>query len=129
MRPTDPLLDLYEQLHPDRAGVIRLDEYDAQAVAVKGDLLEYEAQRLTEAAAKKAKEAVKARLIERLKGSEAALMHGEIAYSWPMGDGRAYCDLARLAERWPDAYADCVTSTPGRRFTLAKEHRLKEIPA
>jgi putative phage-type endonuclease len=127
--PTGPLLDLYDQLHPGRTGLIHLDTYPAQSAAVTEDLLEYECQRLTEAAAKKAKEAAKARLIERLAGNEAAVLHDEVAYAWPLGDGRATCDLARLAEQWPDAYADCVTQNPGRRFALSKQHRLKEIPA
>lgn len=126
---TDPLLELYDQLHPDRSGLIHLDEYPALTVATNEDLLAYETARLEEKAAKAAKEAAKARLIERLKGNEAGVLHGEVAYAWPLGDGRANADLERLAERWPEAYADCVTAKPSRRFEIDKKHRLKELPA
>lgn len=125
---TDPLLDLFDRVHPERSGLTYLDEYPAMAVAVTEDLLEYEVQRLTERDAKKAKEAAKVRLIERLKGGEAGVLHGEVAYAWPLGDGRATADLARLAELYPDAYADCVSATPSRRFELDKARRLKELP-
>jgi hypothetical protein len=40
-------------------------------------------------------------------------------------------DLHRLAERWPDAYADVVTQKPQRRFSIDRAYRLKEsdVPA
>lgn len=132
--PTGPLLDLYEQLHPNRSGLIHLDTYPAQSLAVVEDLKEYEVQRLTEAAAKKAKEAAKTRLIGRLADKEAAVLGDEVAYGWTATnrDGeplaRTHVDLERLAELWPDAYADCVTQKPQRRFDIAKAHRLKELP-
>lgn len=124
----DPLLNLFDQLHPDRSGLIHLDEYPALTVATTEDLLAYEVARLTERDAKKDKEAAKVRLIERLKGNEAAVLHGDVAYGWMPTDGKANADLARLAERYPEAYADCVSTKPGRRFEMDKAHRLKELP-
>jgi putative phage-type endonuclease len=126
--PVDPMLDLYGQLHPDRAGVARLDEYDAKALRARELLLEYEAQRLTAKRAEDAKDAAKLALVEMLGDAEVAIMHGEPVFTFAESAGKANCDLSRLAERWPDAYTDCVSSKPSRRFLLAPAQRLKEIP-
>ncbi|WP_119728373.1 YqaJ viral recombinase family nuclease [Thermomonospora amylolytica] len=134
VRP-DQMLDLYDRLYAERTGVIHLDPTPEAAAAVVEDLLEYEHARLEEAAARARKEAAKVRLVEKLQGAEAAVLHGDVAYGWTATkrDGtpmtKTTVDLDRLAERWPDAYADVVTEKPIRRFTVEKAHRLKELPA
>jgi putative phage-type endonuclease len=125
--PVDPMLDLFDQLHPYRDGCADLDEYDALGVAAGENLLAYEIARLEEGAAKKRKEAAKVALIEALADKQAALLNREIAYELKP-TSREKCDLARLADQFPDAYAACVTQTPGKQLAISKQHRLKEIP-
>lgn len=126
----DRMLDLFEALYPNRSGIADLQ--GLVAADANEQLLEYEIQRLIEARAKKAKEAAKARLIELLGDNEAAFLYGQQApaYGWDStrADGEPLVkttpNLNRLAERWPDAYADCVTEKPQRRFSIARERRL-----
>lgn len=132
----EQVIDLYDRLYADRTGLIHLDPTPQDAHAVVEDLLAYETARLEESAAKKRKEAAKARLVERLGGAEHAVLDGEIAYGWTATSKKTGApltkttvDLDRLAERWPDAYADVVEDKPYRRFDIDKAHRLKELPA
>lgn len=125
--PVEAMTDLYEALHPDRDGYIDLDTYPAQALGTLADLADYETERLEAKAHKGLQDAAKVRLLERLEDKEYAYLNNEQAYGWAPSS-RATADLARLAEQWPDAYADCVTETPGRRLTLARTYRMKELP-
>lgn len=125
--PVEPMLDLFDQLYPDRDGLADLDEYDALGVAAGENLLAYEIARLEESAAKKRKEIAKVALIEALADKQAAVLNREIAYEL-RPTSRDKCDFARLAEQFPDAYAACVTQTPGKQIAIGKQHRLKEIP-
>lgn len=119
----DALLDLYGRLHPDREGVADLDGDPAVGLAAYEDLRTYEEQRLREAAARREKKAAKARLVARLGGAAHAALDGDLAYSYE-ATSRRVCDMERLNERYPDAYADCVTDTTPRRLSIAKAHRL-----
>lgn len=119
----DALLDLWDRLNPDRGGVIDLDADPAVAVSVLEELRTYEEERLAEARHRRAKEGVKSQLIKRLGGAELAVMHNEMAYSYETSMRRTV-DLERLAERYPQAYADCVVDKPSRRLALAKSYRL-----
>ncbi|MFB4312884.1 YqaJ viral recombinase family protein [Actinomadura sp. 21ATH] len=128
----DRVLDLFEDLYPNRSGVKKLE--GLEAVEANELLIEYELQRLIESRAKKAKGAAKARLIELLGDNEAAFLHDQDmpAYGWDSTtqDGtplvKESIDMNRLADRHPDAYADCLRSKPQRRFNLAKFRRLTE---
>ena len=116
----DRLVELYEQLNPDREGVAALDATDAYE-----QLLEYESGRLEEKAGKKRKDTAKARLVELLGGAEIGAFGNDYAYGYK-ASSRASADLARLAEGFPDAYAACVRETVSRRIDIAKSHRLTE---
>lgn len=131
--PADRMLDLFEELHPDRGGVARLDGRQRDEAA--DALAEYERQRLIAARAKREQGAAKTRLLELLGGAEAAAFtdQPEIAYGWlaasiRTGDpyGTTVVDLERLAEEFPDAYAACVTTKPQRRLTIDRRYRLTE---
>ncbi|MEU4234149.1 YqaJ viral recombinase family protein [Nonomuraea sp. NPDC026600] len=116
----DRLVELYEQLHPERDGVAALDQTDAYE-----QLLEYESGRLEEKAGKKRKNTAKARLVELLGDAEIGAFGNDYAYGYKP-TSRASADLERLAEEFPDAYAACVSETVSRRIDIAKTHRLTE---
>lgn len=122
----DSLLDLYGRLHPDREGLVDLDDDPGVAVTVIEDLRAYEEERLREAAHKKAKDTAKARLVDRLGGAEAGFFGEREAFTYRQYAGKRAVDLDRLAERWPDAYADCVSETTQRRIAIGRDFRIKK---
>lgn len=114
----DVLLDLYDQLHPDRAGVVQIAR-DGDALDA---LAEYVTAATEETAAKKRKAAAKAALLGRLGGAEAAYQGERLAYAYEPS-ARTWCDTSRLAERWPEAYADCVEERLSRRLSIPRAIR------
>lgn len=99
----DVLLDLYGRLHPDRAGVVDI----TRDIDTQDAVEEYLDAHQVYAAAEKRKKAAKARILAGLAGAEAATVLDRLHVSLDERTKRA-ADLNRLAERWPDAYADCV---------------------
>lgn len=99
----DVLLDLYGRLHPERAGTVDITRDVDTQTAVE----EYLDAHADWAAADKRKKAAKARILAGLAGAEAATVLDRLHVSLEERTKRA-ADLNRLAERWPDAYADCV---------------------
>ncbi|WP_242892636.1 YqaJ viral recombinase family nuclease [Actinomadura litoris] len=126
------MLDLFEQLHPDRDGIAALD--GPQAVQAEELLREYEFQRLIVKRAKQAQDAAKTRLIELLDDTEGAVLWARHTRAWGWDsttkDGeplvKTSIDMNALAEQYPDAYAACVRMKPVRRFAVGREHRLNE---
>lgn len=117
-----PLLDLYARLHTDREGYVEIArDGDAQDA-----LAEYIAAGANESAGKKAKERAKAKLLTVLGGAEVALDGDKIAFSYNAGS-REHCDIKRLAERWPAAYADCVEDRPQHRINIPKSVREEHL--
>lgn len=114
----EDLVTLFRRVHPTRSGTVDIDRDDTRDA-----LAEYEQHRLAESAAKKAKNAAKARLLERLGSAQAALIGGEPAYSMEPTNAAPRVDFELLAERWPDAYAACVTPNPTERLVIAKHFR------
>lgn len=113
-----PLLDLYEQLHPERSGYIDIDrDGDAQ-----DDLAEYVEAAAAESAAKKRKETAKAKLIGHLGGRIGASLQQRTAYSFDE-ESREYVDRARLREEFPDAYEACVEDRVSRRINIPRSVR------
>lgn len=129
---SERMLDLFEALHPDRSGIAEFN--GLEAVEVDQLLTEYELQRLIAKRAETAKEAAKTRLIELLGDNEGAVLweRQTRAYGWDSTtkDGAPLVKesivMGRLAEKYPDAYRDCLRSKPMRRFAIEKEHRLAE---
>lgn len=118
----DDMVGLFQDLHPDRSGLVALD---AAGLDVENELADYEDARLVEAAARKAKEAAKVRLIERLRGAEMGLLDGHEAYSYTQVGGKRSVDLERLADEFPEAYEACVTRPGQWRLTIGKRYRKK----
>lgn len=116
----DSMVDLYDRLNPDRTDVVDLTRH----ASAFDDLHDYENGRLAEAAGKRAKDAAKVRLLAALGPAAIAVMGGDVAYSYDASKRRAP-DLERLAERWPDAYADCVVDKPQHRLSIGAQFRLK----
>lgn len=117
----DDLVDMYHQMYPEREGVVNL----AGHPTAFEDLLEYEQHRLAESAAKKKKDAAKARMVAALGGAAWAMFDKDDAYGFETSRRRTP-DLERLAERWPEAYADCVVDKLSPRLTIAPKYRRKE---
>ncbi|MEU1373040.1 YqaJ viral recombinase family protein [Streptomyces triculaminicus] len=114
----DVLLDLYERLHPDRAGAVDItrDIYTQDAIAeyldAHNDVVE----------AERRKKAAKARILAGLGGCEAATVLDRTYVSLDERS-KQWTDVARLAERWPEAYADCVEDRTYRQISIPRSVR------
>lgn len=115
-------LEMYKRMQRGRSGLTSADPVEA-AEAV----LAYEENRLAESAAKKRKEAAYAEMLRLLGNHEALLVDGHVAYEM-RPTRRTYTDLERLAERYPDAYRECVYDKPGRQLAIDPEFkRMAEV--
>ncbi|WP_405391105.1 YqaJ viral recombinase family protein [Streptomyces sp. NBC_01102] len=115
----EALTRLFRRLHPTRSGAVDIDRHDDALDA----LLDYRVHQRAESAAKKAKNAAKARMIAALDGAQSALIGGERAYSLEPSNAAPRVDLEQLAERWPDAYAACVAPNATERIDIAKQYK------
>jgi putative phage-type endonuclease len=127
--PVDPMLDLLDQLHPNRTGVVDLDAFPALTGTAVDQLEQYETARLEGKAAKARQDAAKVGMLAALGGAQAAVLDGDLAYELRPTEGREKCDFAKLAAEFPDAYETCVTRNPGATLWIARQHRLQEIPS
>jgi putative phage-type endonuclease len=114
----DVLLDLYEQLYPNRAGAVDITR-DVDTQDAVGDYLDAHND-LT--AAERRKKAAKARILSGLAGAESATVLDR-TYVALDEQSREWTDTKRLAERWPDAYADCVEDRVSRRLNIPRTVR------
>ncbi|GAA3717911.1 lambda-exonuclease family protein [Streptomyces tremellae] len=114
----DVLLDLYEQLHPNRAGAVDITR-DVDTQDAIGDYLDAHADLV---AAEKRKKAAKARILAGLGGAEAATVL-ERTYVALDERTKQWTDTERLAERWPEAYADCVEDRTYRQISIPRSVR------
>lgn len=112
------LLDLYEQLHPNRAGAVDLTrDGDAQDA-----LVAYLHAHTDEVAAKDRKKTAKAAMIGALGNADTAIVLDRTFYSLDEAT-REHCDVKRLAEAWPDAYVACVEDRVDRRLNIPRTVR------
>jgi len=110
----DRLIELDEQLHPDRVGEIDLDDV--------GVLMEYAELSAQKSAAEKAMKPLRARLGLAAAGHRYVKFSGELAYELAP-QTRSSCDLEQLAERHPDAYAACVRHSTSATLRVAQPYR------
>lgn len=110
----DAFLDLDARLHPERFA-----ELD---VAETGDVDEYVRRSRAKSDAEKDLKAAKARLLELAAGARYVLHENRLAFELQPRT-RANVDLEQLAERWPDAYAACVSQTAYHQIAIGKEFR------
>ncbi|WP_407553114.1 YqaJ viral recombinase family protein [Streptomyces sp. Pv4-95] len=112
----DVLLDLYEQLHPERDGAPVVLDRDGDTQDALADYLDAGND---ETEAKHRKAIAKAQLIAALGNATEATVFDRRFYSYDE-QAREHCDTARLAERWPDAYAECVEDRVSRRLNIPR---------
>lgn len=112
-------LAMYKAMHSDRDGVVHLDMQPEVLDALDA----YETARLAEKDAKERKELAYAELLRLLGSHEVAVLGGEKAYSMEPRAGRPACDFARLAERYPEAYRECVKRTPFEQLDIDKRYK------
>ncbi|MFC8491829.1 YqaJ viral recombinase family protein [Streptomyces sp. NPDC057235] len=114
----DVLLDLYGRLHPDREGTVDITRDVDTQEAVE----EYLDAHQVYAAAEKRKKAAKVRILAGLAGAEAATVLDRPYVSLDERS-KEWTDTKRLAERWPDAYADCVEDRTYRQISIPRSVR------
>jgi putative phage-type endonuclease len=114
----DVLLDLYERLYPERSGTVDITR-DVDTQDAVADYLDAHNE-LT--AAEKRKDAAKARMIGALGGAEAAIVLDKPFFSLDERS-KEWTNTKRLAERWPDAYADCVEHRTYRQISIPRSVR------
>lgn len=114
----DVLLDLYDQLYRDRSGAVDI----TRDVATQNAVAEYLDAHANFAAAEKQKKAAKARILFGLAGATEALVLDRVHVSLDQ-QHREHCDVKRLAEHWPDAYADCVEDRVSSRLNIPRAVR------
>lgn len=115
----DALVDLYDRMNPDRGGYVEPDPEQ-----LLGAIREYETARLIESTGRTRKKKAKASLVGLLGSADLAVMDDHEAVSYPQRAKR-HVDVDRLAERWPDAYADVVEDRPYRQIEIAQPYRLR----
>ncbi|MET8475387.1 YqaJ viral recombinase family protein [Streptomyces sp. NPDC006422] len=109
----DALIDLYDQLHPDRAGSVVLDR-DGDA---HDAMCEYVEAVAAEREARAAKKTAKAKLLAALGGAQQAVFQDRPFFSIEQSF-RETADLARLREEFPEAYRTCVADVPHDRIAI-----------
>ena len=114
----DVLLDLYERLHPERAGTVDI----TRDIDTQDAVADYLDAHNDETAAKARKKSAKARILAGLGDAEAATVLDRPHVSLDE-TSREWTDTSRLAERWPDAYADCVEDRVSRRLNIPRTVR------
>lgn len=110
----DALNELDELMHPDRFG-----EVDVPGVM---EVVEYVRLSGLKGEAERALKAARAVLARQAAGARYVMFGDELAYELSPTT-RSKADLDRLAERWPDAYADCVTESTSHTIRIAKAYR------
>ncbi|MFD5697508.1 YqaJ viral recombinase family nuclease [Streptomyces lasiicapitis] len=114
----DVLLDLYERLHPDRAGSVDL----SRDIDTQDAVADYLDAHNDVVAAEKRKKAAKARILAGLGDAEEGLVLDRVHVALDERS-KQWTDTARLAERWPDAYADCVEDRTYRQINIPRAVR------
>ena len=116
--PPDAMVDLYNRLHQDRDGFVELDR-DLEA---QDRVTEYLIACQDESEARDRKKRAKAAMLAVLGDAQMALIGNRPFYSIEQS-ASSYCDLAMLRERWPQAYAECVTEGGTARLYIPQHTR------
>ncbi len=113
----EAVIELDKLMHADRdPGSV---ECDLETV---GELMDYVAAQGEESDARKRKKAAQAALALAAGGHSHVTFSGELAYHYRPGRHRS-CDLERLLEQWPDAYAACVTDKPTYTLVISSDYK------
>lgn len=110
------LIELDTLMHPDRAGTREL------TVAEIGEVMAYARASATKGADDRRLKRARAVLARIAEGRQVLTFENELAFQFsPVS--KATPDLAGLAERWPEAYADCVTDKTHYQIRIAQAYR------
>jgi predicted phage-related endonuclease len=112
----EALIAMDSLMNPDRVGEIGIQEI--------GEVIAYAERSRAKGDAEKALKESRAALTRLADGHRTVLFGDELAYELAPVT-KATPNLDRLAERWPDAYADCVTDKTHYQIRLAPEFRIK----
>jgi predicted phage-related endonuclease len=112
----DKMIALDNATYPERVG-----ELDIETI---GEVQEYAELAAEAGELDKRKKASSARLREIARGAQLLTFAGERAFWYGEGH-RKNTNLERLAERWPEAYADCVTETTYPILNIDKAYKPK----
>jgi putative phage-type endonuclease len=108
------LIDMDSLMHPVRVGELSLDGID--------EVIEYARRSAVKSAAEKALKESAATLRRLAKGAELVKFGDEMAYQYTPTT-RSKCDLERLKEQYPDAYAACVTESTSSTLRVSADFR------
>lgn len=122
--PSTDDVDLYDEVYPDRSGVVRLTaEQTIAAIEARENYLDAH-EALAEPNARKKQ--AKADLLALSGDAEIVVAGEDLLWTYAEVPGAPKVDLDRLAEQHPQAYAACVTPSshrtlriPGRRARRA----------
>lgn len=112
----DRYMELEARLHPNREGTAHLGDKDAlEAFEL---MRSYRMSHKVADAHERSKKRDRNRLVELLGGRDSAVVDNELIYTYDEQNQAPSVDLAALAERFPEAYAACVTPKKGRRLLI-----------
>jgi putative phage-type endonuclease len=114
----EALVDLYDELNPDREGA----QYFDRDLDVHDALDLYLEASEDEKAAARRKDEAKAVLIEKLGNAEYGVIDGKAAFTYREAS-RATADLGLLAEKYPAAFNECVRDKGSRRLNITNQYR------
>lgn len=110
------LVELDALMHPDRAGTKEL------TVAEIGEVMAYARASADKGADDRRLKRARAVLARIAAGHQVLTFENELAFQFsPVS--KATPDLDRLAERWPEAYADCVEQKTHYQIRIASAYR------
>lgn len=110
------LIKLDERLHPDRSGVTELD------LDGIGSVIDYAEKSAAAGVADRALKQAAAELRRLADGRQAVKFSDELAYELSPRS-KAKPNLELLAEKYPEAFAECVGSTSYHQIALDKKYR------
>jgi predicted phage-related endonuclease len=117
-RKAAKLIELDELSHPERTGEIGIDQLD--------DVFAYAEAAAAESAARTRKQQALAALRQHADGHEVVTFSGDLAYRFG-AQTRRTVRLERLAEKYPDAYADpeVISETVSHPIYLGREYKIR----
>jgi putative phage-type endonuclease len=111
--------DLYDLLHPERDGIVRLDI--EQSLTALELIQDYRKASQVRGVHERARKNARAGLLSLLGDGEIAVgTNGDKLFSFDEVNAAPHVDLERLQERHRDAFEDCVTAKTSRKIKFGK---------
>lgn len=107
---------MYKRMYRQRSGLVAADPVEAREAA-----LAYAHHQRAESSEKRQKAAAQAELLRLMGDGTALLADGHVVAEVREVNRAPRVDLERLAERYPDAYRECVVSKTGPQMYLDPE--------